>query len=123
MLVLVTGATGRIGAHLTRALAREGHAVRALALPGDPRAPLISGPNVELVYGQLADTATLAEAARAVDAVYHLAGALTSRGNTDDEFFEFNLRGTYNLLMAVRAHAPRIRRFAYASSDAVYHNG
>jgi nucleoside-diphosphate-sugar epimerase len=123
MLILVTGATGRIGAHLTRALVREGHRVRALVLPGDPRAPLVAGPQVELAYGTLADTAALAAAARDVDAVYHLAGALTSRGNSDDEFFEFNLRGTYNLLTAVRAHAPRIRRFAYASSDAVYHNG
>ncbi|MAG35924.1 MAG: hypothetical protein CL878_06740, partial [Dehalococcoidia bacterium] len=30
MLVLVTGATGRIGSHLTRALVRAGHTVRAL---------------------------------------------------------------------------------------------
>ena len=123
MLVLVTGATGRIGSHLTRALVRAGHSVRAFALPNDQRASLIQGPNVELVYGQLQDVAGIDQAARAVDAVYHLAGALTSRGNTDEEFFEFNLRGTYNLLQAVRKHAPHIRRFAYASSDAVYHNG
>lgn len=123
MLVLVTGATGRIGAHLTRALVQAGHTVRALALPDDPRASLIQGPNVEFIYGRLQDAAILNQAARDVDAVYHLAGALTSRGNTDEEFFEFNLRGTYDLLQAVRKHAPRVRRFAYASSDAVYHNG
>jgi len=122
MLVLVTGATGRIGAHLTRALLRESHTVRAFALPNDPRASLIAGPKVEFVYGRLEDVAAVTEAVRGVDAVYHLAGALTSRGNTDEEFFEFNLRGTFNLLMATRSHAPRICRFAYASSDAVYHN-
>ena len=38
MLVLVTGATGRIGSHLTRVLVRAGHTVRALVVPGDPRA-------------------------------------------------------------------------------------
>ena len=37
MLILVTGAAGRIGSHLTRALVREGHRVRAFVLPGDSR--------------------------------------------------------------------------------------
>lgn len=123
MLVLVTGAAGRIGAHLTRALIREGHRVRALVIPGDPRATLIAGPGVELIEGRLEDSDALRAATRGVDAIYHLAGALTSRGNTDEEFFEFNLRGTFNLLLAARDEAPRLRRFAYASSDAVYMAG
>ncbi len=120
MHVLVTGATGRIGVHLTRELLAAGHTVRAFTLPGDPRAPLIAGPGVELVEGRLQDQESLRTAATGVDAVYHLAGALTSRGNTDQEFFDFNLKGTYDLLGAVRDRAPGIRRFAYASSDAVY---
>lgn len=123
MLVLVTGAAGRIGAHLTRALVREGHRVRALVLPNDARAALIAGPGVESVEGRLEDGAAVERAATGVDAVYHLGAALTSRGNTDEEFFEFNLRGTFNLLMAVRERAPGCRRFAYASSDAVYWGG
>ena len=123
MLVLVTGASGRIGSHLTRALIREGHRVRALAVPHDPRVSAITGPDVEVVYGRLENAEVLVEAVRGIDAVYHLAGALTSRDNSDEEFFEFNLRGTFNLLMAIRAHAPNIRRFAYASSDAVYYSG
>lgn len=123
MLVLVTGAAGRIGTHLTRLLVDNGHTVRAFVLPGDPRAEQIAGPGVEFVTGRLEDPETLKEAVREVDAVYHLAGALTSRGNSDEEFFEFNLRGTFSLLMAVRDHAPNVRRFAYASSDAVYAAG
>ena len=123
MLILVTGAAGRIGAHLTRRLVRSGHRVRALVLPNDPRIPVITAADVEHVYGRLEDMAAVAEAVRDVDAVYHLAAALTSRGHTDDEYFEVNLRGTFNLLMAVREQAPDIRRFVYASSDAVYHPG
>jgi nucleoside-diphosphate-sugar epimerase len=123
VLVLVTGAAGRIGAHLTRALIREGHRVRALVLPNDPRTLLIASPNVEVVEGRLEDRAVVERAATRVDAVYHLGAALTSRGNTDEEFFEFNLRGTFNLLMAVRQYAPECQHFAYASSDAVYWGG
>ena len=121
--MLVTGAAGRIGAHLTRALVGAGHRVRGFVLPNDPRARFIAGPNVELVEGRLEDRAAVERAATGVEAVYHLGAALTSRGNTDDEFFEFNLRGTYNLLTAVRAYAPGCQRFAFGSSDAVYWNG
>jgi UDP-glucose 4-epimerase len=123
VLVLVTGAAGRIGRHLTRGLLRQGHRVRALVLPNDPHAALIAAPTVELVEGRLEDRAAMERAASGVDAVYHLGAALTSRGNTDEEFFEYNLRGTFNLLMAVRERAPRCRRVAYASSDAVYWSG
>jgi UDP-glucose 4-epimerase len=118
--VLVTGASGRIGSHLTRALIVGGHDVSALVLPGDRRAPELAAEGVSIVQGGLGDREILSEAVRDIEAVFHLAGALTSRGNTDEEFFEVNLRGTFNLLMAVREHAPDIRCFAYASSDGVY---
>lgn len=123
MLILITGAAGRIGAHLTRALVRAGQRVRAFVLPEDPRAGLIAGAGVELFPGRLEDSAALTAAAHGVEAVFHLGGALTSRGNTDEEFFALNLRSTFDLLMAVRAHAPDLRHFVYASSDAVYVSG
>src|SRR3954447_24078549 len=113
MHVLVTGATGRIGAHLVRALLGTGQSVRAFALPGDPRAATLANSPVEIVYGRLEDPAALAEAVRGVDAICHLAGALTSRGNSDEEFFALNLRGTFDLLVAARAHAPGLVRFLY----------
>ena len=117
MRVLVTGATGRIGTHLVRELLGEGHRVCALVMPGD----LSPIPNsVDVVTGKLSDTDSLATAADRVEAVFHLAGALTSRGHSETEFVESNLRGTCNLLCAVRDRAPCIRRFIYASSDAVY---
>ena len=119
MLILVTGAAGRIGSHLIRLLGEAGHQVRAFVLPGDPRAEHIRGPSVELVPGRLEDDAALTAAMADAEAVYHLGGALTSRGNSDQEFFDLNVRSTFTLLMAARA-APRLHRFVYASSDAVY---
>lgn len=120
MLVLVTGAAGRIGAHLTPLLLDAGHQVRAFVLPDDQRADLIRAPGVEVVHGRLEDDAALSAAASGVDAIYHLGGALTSRGNSDQEFFDLNVRTTFVLLMAARAAGSRMRRFVYASSDAVY---
>lgn len=120
---MITGAAGRIGAHLTRAALREGHTVRGLVVPGDPRAEAIRLPGVELVEGDLRDRDALRQAAAGVDAIVHLAGALTSRGNTDREFIDLNLNATFDLLVAARAVAPGLQRFAYASSDAVYADG
>ncbi len=120
MRVLVTGAAGRIGAHLTRRLVDAGHQVRAFVLPNDPRAGLIQAPAVEFRPGRLEDDGELTAAVQGVDAIYHLGGALTSRGNSDQEFFDLNVRTTFTLLMAARAANPPIQRFVYASSDAVY---
>ena len=55
MTVFVTGASGRIGRHVTERLLADGRAVRALVLPGDPRRPLIEWPGVGVVEGSLAD--------------------------------------------------------------------
>ena len=120
MHILVTGATGRIGARLTHALVREGHTVRALASADHPRAHLIAGPQVEFAPGRLEDAEAIYAAVKGVDAVYHLAAGLGSRGANEEQIFDLGLRGTFNMLRAVRDVAPNCRRFAYASSDAVH---
>jgi nucleoside-diphosphate-sugar epimerase len=89
-------------------------------MPGDSTSIPVS---VEVVTGSLSDQDALAQVAEGVEAVFHLAGALTSRGHTEDDFVESNVRGTFNLLSAVRDRAPGIQRFIFASSDAVYYQG
>jgi UDP-glucose 4-epimerase len=123
MKVLITGAAGRIGAHLTRYVLEAGHEVRAFVVPGDPRTELIRLLGVEVIEGDLRDREALERIATGVDAIFHLAGALTSRGNTDREFIDLNLNATFDLLVAARAGSPNLQRFAYASSDAVYATG
>jgi len=120
MKVLVTGAAGRMGAHLTRLLLAKGHEVRAYVLPGDPNNQQIEAPGVEVVPGRLEDAAAVGEAVEGVDAIVALGGALTSRLASDQQFFDVNMGGTFNLLQAARYRAPGISRFIYASSDAVY---
>ena len=119
MLVLVTGATGRIGRHLVRALAEAGHDVRGLVMPGDDRAARLVS-EAEVVFGRLEEPASLGPAVDGVDAIFHLAGALTSRGCREEEFVRVNVQGTFHLLKAVRDRGPEPAHFVYASSDAVY---
>ena len=119
MRVLVTGATGRIGRHLVDALAEAGHAVRALVLPRDEAAADLA-PDVEIVFGRLEEPASLGPAVDGMDAVFHLAGALTSRGCREEEFVRVNVQGTFHLLKAVRDQTRKPPHFVYASSDAVY---
>ncbi|MFN8620022.1 MAG: NAD(P)-dependent oxidoreductase [Chloroflexota bacterium] len=124
MTVLVTGAGGRIGRHVTRLLLDSGRTVRGLVLPDDPsRAWLEAQPGVEVVEGRLEDAASLRPAVEGVEGVIHLAAALTSRGGIDDEFFAANAGGTYHLLAAIRDTGTQLKRLVYISSDAVYWGG
>ena len=123
MNVLVTGASGRIGRHVTERLLADSRSVRALVVPDDPRRPLIERPGVEFVEGSLGEEASVRKAVDGAEAVIHLAAALTTRNHVDDEYFETNVAGTYRLLSAIRDRGGQVGRFLYISSDAVYWSG
>ncbi len=69
--VLVTGATGGVGAFVLRELAAQGRPVLALARPES--AHLVDGEGVDVVEGDLADLDSLREAVASADAVIHAA--------------------------------------------------
>ena len=60
--VLITGATGFIGNHVTRLCLEKGDEVRVMVMPGEDRSPL-QGMDVEFVEGN-APVKALGEAAR-----------------------------------------------------------
>jgi len=120
MKILVTGASGRIGRALVAALIERGDEVRCLVMRQDPHAGALAslGKRVEIVWGHLEYYAEVEPAVAGVEAIFHLGAAMGSF--TDWQFFEMNVRGTFNLLQAVRRVAPSIQRFVFPSSDAIY---
>lgn len=110
---LVTGATGFIGSHVARLAAAQGYDVFALVRPRSDRArrAAFAGPVRE---GNLDDEASLREAVRGMDVVFHLAGA--TRAKNEAAFFDANAEGVARLVRACRASAEGLRRFVYVSS-------
>jgi len=121
--VFVTGATGRVGANLCQALLESGCEVRALVMPGDPKAGKLEPLDVEVVAGDLRDARVIAGAVEGCDGVVHAASLMgLPEGMTEKELFEVNCTGTLNIATAAGRHADAISRFVYVSSSAIYPN-
>lgn len=103
-----------IGSRLARELAARGHAVRALALPGDPAADRLGG-TCRVVHGDLTRPRDLAPALEGVHTVYHLAAALLAED--PGLFTRVNVEGTRNLVQA--AAVAGVRHFVHVSSASV----
>ena len=105
---------------LVSALLERGHEVNCLELGQHPYVRELQrlGPKAKVFRGSVEYYAEVEPAVAGVDAVYHLGAAMGSF--TDNQFFQANVTGTFNVLQAVRRVAPNIKRFCFPSSDAVY---
>lgn len=110
---LVTGGTGFIGAHVVRALLARGREVRCLVRAGTPRDNLAGLP-VEIVTGDLNDSASLARACSGADIVYHVAADYRLYARDPREIYRTNVEGTKVLLRA--AGEAGVTRFVHTSS-------
>ncbi len=112
-VVLVTGANGFVGAHVVRALLREGAATRALVREhADLRA--LAGLDCELVRGDLRDREAVERAVRGCDEVYHVAADYRLWVIDPAPMYAANVEGTRNLLAA--AQRARVRRIVHTST-------
>jgi dTDP-glucose 4,6-dehydratase len=125
--VLVTGAGGFIGSHLTERLAERGAQVRALVRYNSRSSfgfldslSLALTPRVEIIQGDLRDAEAVRNAIKDMEVVFHL-GALISIPYSyvhPQEVVETNILGTLHVLNACREL--RTARIVHTSSSEVY---
>jgi len=113
--VLVTGATGFVGAAVARALLAAGRRVRALSRPSSDRRNL-AGLDIEIRQGSLEDAASLEAAVAGCGALYHVAADYRLWVRDPEAMFRANVEGTRALMQA--ALAAGVERVVYTSSVA-----
>ena len=125
--ILVTGADGFIGSHLTEALVRDGYKVRAFVLYNsfnswgwlDHCAPDVKG-QFEVFAGDIRDPHGVKEAMKGCEAVLHLAAliAIPYSYHSPDTYVDTNVKGTLNVLQAARELG--VKRMIHTSTSEVY---
>lgn len=113
--VLVTGATGFVGAAVVRQLLAEGRRVRALIRSGSDRSNL-EGIEVEVVIGDLTDPDSLHRAVAGCHGVFHVAADYRLWVRDPGAMLAANVDGTRALMRA--ALAAGVERVVYTSSVA-----
>ncbi|MCW2542419.1 MAG: nucleoside diphosphate sugar epimerase family protein [Frankiales bacterium] len=114
--VLVTGATGHLGANMVRDRIAAGYEVRAMVRT-DHSAEALAGLAIEQVRGDLRDLASVRAAVKGCRWVYHCGGKVSTIAGNQQELFETNVLGTRNLLDA--AAAENVERVVVTSSLSV----
>jgi UDP-N-acetylglucosamine/UDP-N-acetyl-alpha-D-glucosaminouronate 4-epimerase len=118
---LVIGGAGFIGSHIVEALIRRGDSVRVFDnFTTGKRANLAHLPGVEVIEGDIRDTAVVCQAMAKVDYVIHQAALVSVTQSIHDpsSTHHVNVTGTLNVLAAAREY--QVKRVVLASSCAVY---
>ncbi len=113
--ILVTGATGFVGAAVARALIARGERVALLARKNSPRGN-VEGLDAEVVIGDLRDAATLVPALAGVEKLYHVAADYRLWAPDPQDIVEANRAGVSNIMQA--ALRAGVSRIVYTSSVA-----
>ena len=111
MKILITGADGFIGSHLTESLVRQGYDVRAFVYYNslnswgwlDECSSDLRG-QFEVFTGDIRDSYGVKEAMKGCDVVFHLAAliAIPFSYHSPDTYVDTNVKGTLNVLQAAR---------------------
>lgn len=125
--VLITGADGFIGSHLTEALVNKGYDVRAFVYYNSFSSygwlDSISSETksqIEFFAGDIRDPNGVREAMKGVDIVFHLAAliAIPFSYHSPDSYIDTNVKGTLNIIQAARDN--QVSRVLVTSTSEVY---
>jgi UDP-glucuronate 4-epimerase len=131
--IVITGAAGFIGSHVSEALLREGYRVTGVdhieaasdrKVKEDNLSSALAHPNFEWQTGDLLK-ADLERLLRDADVVFHLAGLAGVRnswGSSFADYLQANVLLTQQILEACRKSAG-LKKLVYASSSSVYGGG
>ncbi len=125
MRVLVTGATGFIGSHLTELLINEGMSVRAFVHYNSQGnlgwlEDIQNSDALEITKGDIRDFDIVSAAVEGVDIVFHLAAlvGIPYSYASPEAYLHTNVSGSFNVLQASREH--RVQRLVHTSTSEIY---
>ena len=125
MNILITGADGFIGSHLTEMIAKEGHSIKALSQYNSfnnwgwlEDANLNS--KVEIISGDIRDQKFCTDITKNIDIVYHLAAliAIPYSYSSPRSYIDTNCIGTLNMCQAALDN--NVKRILHTSTSEVY---
>ena len=125
--VLITGADGFIGSHLTEALVNQGYDVRAFVYYNSFNSygwldsiSLKTKNQIEFFAGDIRDPNGVREAMKGVDIVFHLAAliAIPFSYHSPDSYIDTNVKGTLNIIQAAKDN--QVSRVLVTSTSEVY---
>ena len=125
--ILVTGADGFIGSHLTELLVNEGYSVKAFVYYNSFNSwgwldtlPKETLNKIEIFTGDVRDPFGVKEAVKGCDSIFHLAAliAIPYSYYSPESYVQTNISGTLNILQAAREL--NIKRVIITSTSEVY---
>ena len=123
--VLVTGADGFIGSHLTELLVRQGYSVKALSQYNSFNncgwlEDLKCKDKIEIISGDIRDPNFCKLITKDIDIIFHLAAliAIPYSYIAPDSYVDTNIRGTLNICQAAKEN--KVKRLIQTSTSEVY---
>ena len=113
MRILVTGATGFVGAHVARVLVDQQHDLSALVRPTSDLG-VLSDLHLKPILGNLTDHASLQRAVQGIDLLFHVAADYRLWVPDPQAMHDVNVGGTLRILEA--ACQAGVKRIVYTSS-------